>query len=343
MLNCFNMMLFYDKILMVMNMKIGKVPNSVLEGLISNIKNREEVIVGSHIGKDTAILDFKGKLIVLSTDPITGTSKDIGKLAINVAVNDLATQGAEPVAAILTILAPEGTTEGELIEVMQDAKDTANAINLSIVGGHTEITDAVTRLVVNAAVLGSIDWPYVVPEIEVNDLLVVTKSLGIEGISIIAKEKEAELKTFLTDEEYAEALAFENQTSVIKDGYLGKKYGAKYMHDITEGGLLGAAWEAARANDIGLVVFNNRLPIKEVVKKICEFYKVDSRKLISSGSMMMIISQEDYLKLLPEFEEEGIESTIIGRVTDFDGVFIRENGKMIPIGEPKSDELYSVL
>lgn len=324
-------------------MKIGKVPNSVLEGLISDIKNRDEVIVGSGIGKDTAILDFKEKLIVLSTDPITGASKDIGKLAINVAVNDLATEGAEPVAAILTILAPEGTTAEELSEIMGDAKNTANGIGLSIVGGHTEITDAVTRVVINAAVLGSIDRPYIKPEIKVNDLLVVTKSLGIEGIAIISKEKEREVRSVLSNSEYDEALSFENQTSVIRDGYLAKKHGAKYMHDITEGGLLGAAWEAAKANEIGLIVFNDRLPIADVTKKTTNHFNVDPRKLISSGSMMMIIAQEDYLKLLPEFEKEGISSTIIGRVTEFDGVFLRDNGKMIPIGEPKSDELYSVL
>ncbi len=327
----------------VIEMKIGKVPNSVLEGLISDIKNRDEVIVGSRIGKDTAILDFKEKLIVLSTDPITGVSRDIGKLAINVAVNDLATEGAEPVAAILTILAPEGTTAEELSAIMGDAKNTANGIGLSIVGGHTEITDAVTRVVINAAVLGSIDRPYIKPEIKVNDLLVVTKSLGIEGIAIISKEKEREVRSVLSNSEYDEALSFENQTSVIRDGYLAKKHGAKYMHDITEGGLLGAAWEAAKANEIGLIVFNDRLPISDVTKKITNHFNVDPRKLISSGSMMMIIAQEDYLKLLPDFEKEGISSTIIGRVTEFDGVFLRDNGKMIPIGEPKSDELYSVL
>ena len=326
-----------------MKMKIGKVPNSVLEGLISNIKNRDEVIVGSRIGKDTAILDFDDKLIVLSTDPITGASHNIGRLAINVAVNDLATEGAEPIAAILTILAPEGTTAEELSQIMNDAKETANNINLSIVGGHTEITDAVTRVVINAAVLGSIDKPYVKPEIKVNDLLVITKSLGIEGISIISKEKESEVRRILTGEEYNEALSFQHQTSVIKEGYLAKKQGAKYMHDITEGGLLGAAWEAAKANDVGLIVFNDRLPIANVTKKITNHFKVDPRKLISSGSMMMIIAQEDYLKLIPELEKEGIASTVIGRVTEFEGVFLRDNGKMIPVGEPKSDELYAVL
>lgn len=323
-------------------MKVGKVPNSVLEELLKDIIDRKEVVVGAHVGKDTAILDYREKLIVLSTDPITGATKDIGNLAINVAVNDLATEGAEPVAAMLTILAPEGTTEEELFQIMKDAKNTANKINLSIIGGHTEITDAVNRIIINTAVLGAIDRPYKKEKIEVNDLLVITKDLGIEGTSILLKEK-PELKNILTKEEIALGEKYSEMTSVIKEGILGKESGAKYMHDITEGGILGACWEASKANDIGLVVFNDRLPISSVTKKISEKLKIDPRKLISSGSMLMIISQDDYLNLIPKLDEENIKSTVIGRVTETDGAFLREGNDMSFISEPKSDHLYKGL
>lgn len=324
-------------------MKIGKVPNSVLEDLISNIKSRDEVIVGSCIGKDTAILDFKDKLLVLSTDPITGANKDLGNLAINVAVNDLATEGAEPVAAMLTILAPPGTTEDDLKVVMDEAKESASRLNMAIVGGHTEITDAVNRIVVSTAVLGSIEKPFTKKEIEVNDVLVLTKSIGIEGTSIIAKEKEEDLSKILNNNEIEEAISYSKMTSVVEEGVLGKKYGAKYMHDITEGGILGAAWEAAKANNIGLVVFDDRIPISSVTKKISDHYNIDPRRLISSGSLMMIISQQDLLNLIPKLEEKDISISVIGRVTDYEGVFLKENGKMIPLPEPKPDELYKVI
>lgn len=323
-------------------MKVGKVPNSVLEKLLSDIIDRKEVIVGAHVGKDTAILDYREKLIVLSTDPITGATQDVGELAINIAVNDLATEGAEPVAAMLTILAPEGTTEDELFQIMNDAKNTANDLKISIVGGHTEITTAVNQVIVNTAVLGSIDRPYVKPEIHLNDLVVITKSLGIEGTSILVKEK-PELREILTEEEIAEGIGYGKMTSVVKEGMLAKEFGAKYMHDITEGGVLGAAWEASKANDIGLIIFNDRLPITEVTKKVSDHLDIDPRKLISSGSMMIIISQDDYLKLIPALDEENIKSTVIGRVIETNGAFLREGNKMIPLGEPKADHLYKAL
>lgn len=326
-----------------MKMEIGKVGNSLLEELIDGIENREEVIVGSKIGKDTSILDLKDKLLVVSTDPITGATKDIGSLAINVAVNDLATEGAEPLAALLTILLPANSTEDYLRKLMKDAKEAAAKINLTLIGGHTEITDAVTRPVVSTTVLGMLAGPYEEREILTNDLLVLTKSLGLEGTSILAKEREDQVKKILTSEEYAEAIAYGDQTSVVQEGRILKAAGAKYMHDITEGGVLGAVWEASKANDIGLVVFDDSLPLSPVTEKICQHFSVDYRRLISSGSMLAIISQKDFIKALDQLQEANIKATIIGRVTDYQGAFLREAGKMVPLGEPKADELYTAL
>lgn len=324
-------------------MEIGKVANSLLAELISDIEKRPEVLVGSKIGRDTSILDLEDNLLVVSTDPITGASKNIGSLAINVAVNDLATEGAEPVAALLTVLLPPKTSEEELKNLMADAKEAASKINLTIIGGHTEVTDAVNRPVISTTVLGKIQGPYEEKEIEVNDLLIVTKSLGLEGSAILAAERPDQVKKLLTADEYEEALAYKDSTSVVKEGKILKSFGAKYMHDVTEGGILGAAWEAAKANDTGLVVFDDSLPVNEITEKIAQAFAIDYRRLISSGSMLAIISQKDFIKALPDLEAEKIKATIIGRVTDYEGVFLRENGKVLPLGEPKADELYRAL
>lgn len=324
-------------------MEIGKVANSLLAELISDIEKRPEVLVGSKIGRDTSILDLEDNLLVVSTDPITGASKNIGSLAINVAVNDLATEGAEPVAALLTVLLPPKTSEEELKNLMADAKEAASKINLTIIGGHTEVTDAVNRPVISTTVLGKIQGPYEEKEIEVNDLLIVTKSLGLEGSAILAAERPDQVKKLLTADEYEEALAYKDSTSVVKEGKILKSFGAKYMHDVTEGGILGAAWEAAKANDTGLVVFDDSLPVSEITEKIAQAFDIDYRRLISSGSMLAIISQKDFIKALPDLEAEKIKATIIGRVTDYEGVFLRENGKVLPLGEPKADELYRAL
>ena len=137
-------------------MEIGKVSNEILEKIVfSNIKRiREEVLVRAGIGEDNGIIDFGEKVCVISTDPITSTTKDIGRLAIHISCNDVSTSGAEPLAVLLTILCPPQTTEQELEEIMKDAANAAADINVEIIGGHTEVTDAVNRIIINTTVVG---------------------------------------------------------------------------------------------------------------------------------------------------------------------------------------------
>jgi len=76
----------------------------------------------------------------LSSDPITGAVNEVGRLAVHVSCNDVASCGAEPLGLLMTILAPEGTKEKDIENVMTQIVDTANSLNVDIIGGHTEIT-----------------------------------------------------------------------------------------------------------------------------------------------------------------------------------------------------------
>ena len=81
---------------------------------------RKEVLVGAAVGEDCAAVELaEDEMFVISTDPITGTAQDIGKLAILVTTNDLASAGAEPVGVMLTVLLPEKFEEPELKKLMQ--------------------------------------------------------------------------------------------------------------------------------------------------------------------------------------------------------------------------------
>lgn len=137
-------------------MEIGKLPNKLLEEIIiSNIKTRrDEVIERAGVGKDCAVIDYDDKYCVISSDPITGASENIGKIAVNVACNDIGAAGAEPNALLMTILAPKGTSQDEVERIMKEANEAAGMINVEIVGGHTEITDAVNKIVLSLTALG---------------------------------------------------------------------------------------------------------------------------------------------------------------------------------------------
>ena len=108
-------------------MKIGKVPESVLKrSILKQIHTkREEVVLGAAVGEDCAAVALaEDEVFVLSTDPITGTSVDVGRLAVQITLNDLASAGAEPVGVMLSALLPPDVTEGDIKALMGQAVST---------------------------------------------------------------------------------------------------------------------------------------------------------------------------------------------------------------------------
>lgn len=329
-----------------MTMEIGKVPNDVLEKIVfSNIKNkREEVLIDAGVGKDCAVIDYGDYVCVVSTDPITGASKNIGSLAINISCNDIASSGAEPIGALMTILIPPSTTEDELECIMRQAGEEAEKLNIEIVGGHTEVTDAVNKVVITTTVIGKqLKSSVIDPKnVRVGDKIIITKTAGIEGTSIIANEFSEKLENQISKELLEEAKNLGEKISVVKEGLIGGRVGANYMHDITEGGVLGAVWEASSAIEKGVKIDKGLIPIEKSTLEISRVLDIDPYKLISSGSMLMIVSDDKLNELNNELEAENIEYSIIGEVVE-SGRFIKIDGKVLDIDPPGSDELYKVL
>ena len=126
-----------------------KASNEVLQLVLNKFqKSRKEVVVRPAIGEDCAAVDFGREICVASTDPITGTENEIGKIAVHVSCNDIAASGAEPIGLLVTLLIPPYASDESLDKVISQLSDTAASINVEIVGGHTEVTDAVNRFVI---------------------------------------------------------------------------------------------------------------------------------------------------------------------------------------------------
>ena len=327
-------------------MEIGKLPNDVLEKIVfDNIKNkRKEVLVGSSIGEDNAIIDFGEEICVMSTDPITGATKDIGKLAIHISCNDVASSGAEPIGVLLTILAPPNTTEEDIKLIMNEAGEASRELNVEIMGGHTEITDAVNRIVISTTVVGKQKKKDMIDTSKISrgDKVLITKYAAIEGTSILAKELEDYLENKLDKDKIMEAQNMGKLVSVVKEGIILGEIGVNYMHDITEGGILGAVWEGAIAVNKGMKIYENLIPIKEVTKEIASILDIDPYRLISSGSMLVIAKEEKIPEIQRKLSEEGINITVIGEIID-EGIYMDRNEKVEEILPPGSDELYKAL
>jgi hydrogenase expression/formation protein HypE len=327
-------------------MKIGKVPENVLKRSVINqiCTKREEVLLGAGVGEDCAALQLEpDEVMVLSTDPITGTVNDIGKLAINITVNDIASAGAQPIGVMLTILLPDGTEEAQLKQMMQQMQEECRISNIQIIGGHTEVTGAVNQPIISVTGVGKVKKGQLVETrgAKVGDDIVVSKWIGLEGTSIIANQKQKELKERFSIDFIEKAKAFDQYLSVLPESRIAVAHGVSAMHDVTEGGIFGALWEMAEASDIGLEIFLKKIPVKQETIEICEFFGINPYELISSGCML--IAAKDGTGLVHELEKAGIYAVLIGKATKGkDRLLFNEEEKRF-LEPPKADELYKVI
>lgn len=329
-----------------MTMKIGKIPETVLKrSVFKQIKHRrEEVIVKPGVGEDCSVLDLgPNQMLVLSTDPITGTANEIGTLAVHITANDIASSGAELIGIMLTIILPDGARESDLREMMQEIEQACSELNMEVIGGHTEVSAAVRQPIVTVTGVGKIQKDSLITTagLKPGQELVMTKWAGLEGTAIIVGEKEEELKTKYTSDFIQGAKDFMKHISVVKEARIGKNLGVTAMHDVTEGGIYGALWEIAAASKVGLKIDLKKIPIKQETVEICEFYDLNPYLLISSGCMLMGTNNGN--ELVEELAKAGISAAVIGRVTDGHERIIVNDEEMRYIEPPKSDELYKVL
>ncbi len=324
-------------------MEIGKVPTEILKEVIfSNIKHRRpEVLVRPNIGEDCAVVDFGEYVCVMSTDPITGAIKDIGSLAVHISCNDIASSGVEPLGIMLTIMAPPNTTKEDLGFVMAEANKAAASINVEIIGGHTEITDAVNRMVINATAIGrQLKSKLVLSKgARLGDAVLMTKHAGLEGVAILARDLEDQLKDKISTNIIKSAQDFSKDISVVKEGILASTIGVNSMHDVTEGGIFGALWELGEASGLGIEVYENNINVRNETIEICEQFSINPMRLISSGVMVMTLPQSKKDLLIDAFKKENMEIKEIGKMVEKDRIII--NGEQIRELEPPDvDELY---
>ncbi len=326
-------------------MKIGKVSETILKrSIFKQIRTkRDEVLLGAGVGEDCAAMKLEpGEVFVISTDPITGTVKDVGTLAIQVTVNDLASSGAEPVGVMLTVLLPEEITEEDIREMMGQAEEACAKSGIQVMGGHTEVTRAVNQPVISVTGVGKVGENRLISTAgaRAGQDILVTKWIGIEGTSIIAKEREEELLTRFSRSFVETAKGFDQYLSVLPEARLAAEFGISAMHDVTEGGIYGALWELAEASGIGLEIDLKSIPIRQETVEVCEYFGLNPYYLISSGCMLM--AGERGHDLVRELQKAGIPAAVIGKAVEGKAKRILNGEEEAFLERPKTDELYKI-
>jgi hydrogenase expression/formation protein HypE len=302
---------------------IGKLPSDLLERYLPRIKlDDPRVLVGPGIGSDAALLDPAHQLVVATSDPVTFATEDIGWYAVNINANDIACLGGRPLWFLATILLPEGTTLSTSERIFDDLVKACDSLGVTLIGGHTEVTQAVERPILAGTMLGEVaTGKAILPGgAKPHDHLLLTKGIALEGTALLAQEAATMLRTNgLTDADLQEArnLLCDPGISVVRDALTAYEAGGvNAMHDPTEGGVATGILEMAQAARVGVEVRTTAIPILPACKKICQTLRLNPLGLLASGSLLLSVSPRGVEGVRQALSQAAIPVTEIGRVTN---------------------------
>ncbi len=323
----------------------GKLPIRVLRKMLTDL-SASSLVVGPSIGVDVGVSRTRGRFIVSSSDPITGTEHRLGWHAVNVSANDVATSGIMPDTINVVAMFPRSTNASQIKAFMSEINKSAKMLGITVAGGHTEITPGLSKPIAVITAFGSGDRFVTSACAKANDVILMTKTAGIEGTAILAQLKG--VARLLQNERKVidEGVQLLDRMSILKEARTGFATGLVHaMHDVTEGGVLGAVYEMSLASNLGFEVDASKIPLEECTQRICKATQTDPLTLLGSGSLLLSCHKRHAHLVSKAIAESGIRCNEIGRFVALQSVrtLVRGN-KRVGLKETSiQDGLWSAL
>jgi len=309
-------------------LSFGKIPISVLNSTFLRLTgaSSDDIVTPPLAGLDFAALRVGGKYMIVSADPVTGVVDQIGRYAINVSANDVATSGNRPRFAESVVLLPEGADAKYARNIAGQMDSEAKRLGISIVGGHTEVTPGLHRPIVIVTAFSFVDGFVSSREAKEGDAIMMTKTAGLEGTAVLGERHR-----------------FLDKISVVDEAVAAYATGGVHaMHDCTEGGVLGAVFEMSLASRLGFELEEKNVPVAPETRDLCRRRGIDPLKLIGSGALLLAVERGKELKVSKALSLIcGVSS--VGTFTHAGRILVRKDGSRRTLREAPEDELWRAL
>ena len=289
---------------------------------------------------DGASLAIEGARLAFTTDsyivdPLFFPGGNIGSLAVNGTVNDLAMCGARPLYLSVGMIVEEGLPMDTLWRVTQEMKLAADAANVTVVTGDTKVVDRGKGdgLFVNTAGIGVRETGADISPSSVRpgDVVLLSGDIGRHGMAIMAVREGLEFETTI-----------ESDCAPLADVVLALLDAGIAVHclrDLTRGGLSSALVEIAESADVHIVVREADIPILEDVRGACEILGLDPMYVANEGRFIAFVPREDAdaaLNIMARHTQDGPPARI-GEVTD------RHPGLVTVVGQIGAERVLDML
>jgi len=225
---------------------------------------------------------------------------------------------------------------------MRDAGTAAASLGVEIAGGHSEVVSGIERTIVIVTAFGRVARNGLLRSggARSGDAVLLTKAAGIEGTAILADACRDELLPALGEAALSRARAFRDRLSVLPEARAAATAGARAMHDVTEGGVLGAVYELAVASGVGVHLDADKVPVLPETRAICETLRIDPLALVGSGALLVATPDPD--RTTAAVTAAGVPAAMIGALGPGDRR-MRRAGREEPLVPPARDELWRAL
>lgn len=299
----------------------GKMTKDLIEKLfLPFLKN--EYLEKLH---DSAVFEIEGKRLAFTTDsyvvsPIFFPGGDIGKLAVYGTVNDLSMAGAKPLFISLSLIIEEGFPIDRLEIIMESIRNASKRANVLVITGDTKVVEKGKGdgIYINTSGIGIIEHdldisPY---SVKPGDKIIINGPIGMHGIAVMIERENLKIEGVESD---TQPLNF------IIQKLIEERIEIHCLRDPTRGGVATSLNEIAEKSKTEIIIYEEKLPIKEEVIGACEILGIDPLYIANEGKFLLFLKDEDAekaLKIIKEFDE-GKEAEIIGEVKEGNGkVFI---------------------
>lgn len=279
---------------------------------------------------DSAVLSVADARLAFSTDsfvvqPLFFPGGNIGALAVNGTVNDLAMSGAKPLYLSCGFILEEGMPIEQLGLIVQTMASAARTAGVTLVTGDTKVVDRGhgDGVYINTSGIGLIPQGInIAPNMaRPGDLVIVSGEIGLHGIAVMSVRAGLDFDTVITSDCAPLHDLVHTMLSVSRDIHV--------LRDPTRGGVASSLNEIAASSRVGIELDEQKLPVPEAVRSACELLGLDPLYVANEGKLLAILPERDAHSVLAAMRQHslGREAAIIGRITEqHPGILVARTG-----------------
>lgn len=340
--------------------ELGKITQKDFEEIFAGKfgYDRSEVSTGPSFGVDVSVVDLPNNFaMALTSDPLSLIPslglEESAWLSVHLMANDMATTGFAPMYAQFVLNLPPWLTNADFKTYWNYIHKFCSDIKVAITGGHTGSIEGQNSTISGGGTMITVAEKNKILTSKIaraGDLILVTKQCAISSTAILAMSFPQTVKSKLGLEIFHNASELFYKTSSLQDALIAVQFNqntnvVSAMHDVTEGGALGAVYEMAVASNNGVLIDNSKIPVGITQQEICSLFYLDPRYCIGAGSMLITVKEGHEKEVIEALAEKNINCAVIGKMLDNkEGINILDtSGEMSPLLYQKKDPYWSAF